>query len=57
MQVYYKGFHADCSETFPVGEVDAEAQLLIDVTRECRDAAIARCGPGVPLSTIGDAIR
>ena len=55
--MYYKGFHADCSETFPVGEVDAEAQLLIDVTRECRDAAIARCGPGVPLSTIGDAIR
>ena len=40
-----------------MGGVDSEAQLLIDVTRECRDEAIKLCGPGVPLNAIGAKVR
>ncbi len=31
---YYKGFHGDCAATFPCGTVSADAQRLIDVTRQ-----------------------
>jgi methionyl aminopeptidase len=51
-----EGYHGDCSEMFVVGECDARAQKLIDVTRGALHAAIAACGPGVPFSVIGDVI-
>ena len=57
LKVFFRGFHGDCAETFAVGRIDTEAQLLIDVTRECRDEAISLCGPGVPLCAIGHKIR
>ena len=31
---YYKGFHGDCAATFPCGTVSAQAQRLIDVTKQ-----------------------
>ena len=31
---YYKGFHGDCAATFACGEISAEAQKLIDVTKQ-----------------------
>ena len=31
---YYKGFHGDCAATFPCGTISAEAQKLIDVTKQ-----------------------
>ena len=31
---YYKGFHGDCAATFPCGTISAEAQRLIDVTKQ-----------------------
>lgn len=31
---YIGGFHGDCAETFPCGQVSDEAQRLIDVTRQ-----------------------
>ena len=30
--VFLDGYHGDCSNTFPVGAVDKEAQRLIDIT-------------------------
>ncbi|ELU03517.1 hypothetical protein CAPTEDRAFT_175182, partial [Capitella teleta] len=54
--VFYKGFHGDTSATFPVGTVDAEAEFLIQVARECRDNAISICGPGVQFNQIGNAV-
>ena len=31
---YYKGFHGDCAATYPCGTISAEAQRLIDVTKQ-----------------------
>ena len=31
---FYRGYHGDSARTIPVGKVSAEAQKLIDVTRE-----------------------
>ena len=31
---YYKGFHGDCAATFPCGTISAQAQRLIDVTKQ-----------------------
>ena len=31
---YYKGFHGDCAATYACGEISAEAQKLIDVTKQ-----------------------
>ena len=31
---YYQGFHGDCAATFPCGAISAEAQKLIDVTKQ-----------------------
>ncbi len=38
------------------GTCDAGGQKLCDVSRLALDAAIARCGPGVPIAAIADAI-
>ncbi|KAE8269304.1 hypothetical protein A4X09_0g3027 [Tilletia walkeri] len=46
--------------TFPIGpkaENDEEKMLLIRTARECLDAAIAICGPGVPFAEIGKVIQ
>ncbi|CAG0915967.1 unnamed protein product [Notodromas monacha] len=54
---YLDGFHGDCAETFLVGNVDEQGKRLTDVAKRCRDAAVNACGPGVPLSKIGDVIE
>ncbi|MFO7652645.1 MAG: type I methionyl aminopeptidase [Candidatus Krumholzibacteriia bacterium] len=51
------GWHADSAETFPVGEVDAEAARLLKVTRECLEKGIAEVKPGQRLSAIGTTIE
>jgi len=48
-----KGFHGDASRMFEIGKVSADARRLVDTTLDCLNAAIAVCGPGVPLSEIG----
>lgn len=50
---FARGFHGDTSRTFTVGEVDADAQQLVDRTQECLRECIALCGPGVPLASVG----
>ena len=51
------GFVGDAALSLAVGEVDPEAQRLLDTTRECLDLAVAVCGPGVRLSAIGAAVQ
>ncbi|SNX83047.1 related to MAP1 - methionine aminopeptidase [Melanopsichium pennsylvanicum] len=58
--LFHKGYHGDLNATFPVGkkaEEDAESMKLIKVARECLDAAINICGPGVPYGEIGRVIQ
>ena len=57
LQVYYNGYHGDLSETYLVGDVDQEAKFLVDVARQCRDAAIALLRPGLRFSEIGRIIE
>lgn len=57
LQVYLEGYHGDTSETFLIGSVNEEGRKLVDVARQCRDQAIAACGPGQPLCVIGNTIR
>ena len=47
------GYHGDAAFTAGVGDVDAEAQRLIDVTRAALDAGIAELVPGSRLGDIG----
>ena len=55
--VFLDGVHGDSSRTFLVGTVDEAGRLLVEATREALQCGIAVCGPSVPLSRIGDAIR
>jgi methionyl aminopeptidase len=51
------GWHADSAETFAVGEIDAEATRLLEVTRECLDRAIGEVKAHRRLSVVGTAIE
>eukprot|EP00878_Enallax_costatus_P047713 GHUV01058794.1.p1 GENE.GHUV01058794.1~~GHUV01058794.1.p1 ORF type:complete len:259 (+),score=67.72 GHUV01058794.1:451-1227(+) len=55
--VYLDGHHGDTNATFLVGSVSPAAAELVKVTRNCLDAAIKVCGPGVPLRAVGHAIQ
>lgn len=54
---YYKGFHGDCAATFPCGAVSAQAQRLIDVTKQSFFAGLAFVKPGHRVSDISHAIQ
>ncbi|MEL6182312.1 MAG: type I methionyl aminopeptidase [Myxococcota bacterium] len=54
--VLHQGFHADACRTFPVGTIDEESALLLKVTREALELAIAKAVVGGRLSDIGAAI-
>ncbi len=51
------GYHGDAAFTVGVGEVSAEAQTLIDVTRRSLDAAIKEMVAGHRLGDIGFAVQ
>lgn len=53
----YKGFHADASRMFMIGNVSARARELVNATLDALNSAIAVCAPGVPLSEIGKTIE
>lgn len=53
----YKGYVGDSAVTVGVGKIAAKAQRLLDVTRECLEAAIRTIGPGVKLSKVSRAIQ
>jgi methionyl aminopeptidase len=52
-----EGYHGDAARTFPVGEVDEEALMLIDTTRQSLEAAIKHVRDGARLSDIGHAVQ
>ena len=55
--VVSEGFHGDSALTVPVGRIDAEAERLIDVTRDCLNGAIEQMEPGKRLSDIGHSVQ
>ncbi|WP_420626033.1 type I methionyl aminopeptidase [Candidatus Poriferisodalis sp.] len=54
--IFVGGVHGDHSETFLVGDVDAESRRLVEVTREAMYHGIAAAGPGAQVCDIGRAI-
>ena len=54
---YYKGYHGDSANTFPVGRVSEEAETLIRVTKESFMEGIRTIGPGSRLGDLGAAIE
>lgn len=54
---FLNGVHGDTCRTFYVGEPDDETRHLVRTTKRALDAAIAICGPGVPVSEIGEVIE
>ena len=53
---YYKGYHGDSANTFPVGTVSEEAATLIRVTKESFQKGIETLGPGSRLGDLGAAV-
>jgi len=54
---YYKGFHGDCAATFPCGTISAEAQKLIEVTKQSFFEGIRFAKRGHRVSDISHAIQ
>ena len=54
---YYEGFHGDCAATFPCGNITAEAQRLIDVTKQSFYEGIRFATRGHRVSDISHAIQ
>ena len=54
---YYKGFHGDCAATYACGEISAEAQRLIDVTKQSFFEGIRFATQGHRVSDISHAIQ
>lgn len=57
LQVYYNGYHGDCSKTFPIGDVDEKGKWLLEATQTCLNAGIKVCQPGANFSDVGYAIE
>jgi methionyl aminopeptidase len=55
--VVFQGFYGDSARTVPVGKVSAQAQALVDATREALSQAIGAMIPGNRLGDIGHAIQ
>jgi len=55
--VKYDGFHTDSATTVGVGEIDAESQRLLDVTRASLEAGIAAAVLGNHIGDIGAAVQ
>jgi len=55
--VYWGGYHADGAFTVGVGEIDAESQRLIDVTRESLERALEQVRPGKTIRDIAAAVQ
>ncbi len=53
----YKGYYADASRMFLIGNVDEEAKRLVRVTKECLDLAVEQLKPFSRLRDIGYVIE
>ena len=54
---YYKGFHGDCAATFACGAISADAQKLIDITKQSFFEGIRFAKRGHRVSDISHAIQ
>ena len=54
---YYRGFHGDCAATYPCGSISADAQRLIDVTKQSFYEGIRFATKGHRVSDISHAIQ
>jgi methionyl aminopeptidase len=54
---YKDGWCGDSARTVPIGQVSADAQALVDATRQSLELAIAQCVPGNRLGDIGAAVQ
>ena len=54
---FYKGFHGDCAATFACGTISAEAEKLIEVTKQSFFEGIRFATPGHRVSDISHAIQ
>lgn len=55
--VYKDGWHADSAWTFPVGTITADAQKLLNVTKESLFQGIAKARAGNRLGDIGATVQ
>jgi methionyl aminopeptidase len=55
--VVYQGFYGDAARTIPVGDISAEAQALLDATRESLEAGIRAAVSGNRIGDIGHAVQ
>jgi methionyl aminopeptidase len=55
--VVYKGYYGDAARTYAVGQVSAQADRLIAVTRRALEVAVASVKPNSRLSDIGHAVQ
>ncbi|RIL06230.1 MAG: type I methionyl aminopeptidase [Proteobacteria bacterium] len=55
--VSYEGYHGDSAFTVTLGSTSAEAQRLVEATREALDRGIEQMVPGKRLSDIGHAVQ
>lgn len=53
----YKGYFADASRMFLIGNVSPEMRRLVEVTRECRDIGVRTAQPWARLGDVGAAIQ
>jgi methionyl aminopeptidase len=51
------GYYADAARTIPVGEISADAQRLLEVTKKALDAGIAKARAGNRLTDISHAVE
>ena len=54
---YYEGFHGDNAYTFPCGKISANAQALLDATKESLYEGIKKALAGNRIGDIGSAIQ
>ena len=54
---FYKGFHGDCAATFPCGAISAEAEKLINVTKQSFFEGLRFVRRGHRVSDISHAIQ
>lgn len=54
---FYRGFHGDSARTIPVGKVSAEAQKLIEVTRNSFFEGVSALKIGNRMGDVGSAIQ
>ncbi len=53
----YGGYYGDAARTFAIGDISEEKKRLMQITRDCLDAAIAKVRDGVKLGEISHAVQ